>query len=173
MICPLVRLFVMTVSIVQVMNNTSRTLNYNNLVTGYKFDIAPKTQQYENDGWIPSSNFHDDTVPAYDYSEPTSHIELKLDNGPRVDISEDDSRFRIVGPVDGTSERAEDWYGSLESGGQYILRVDEVNDGQAKRAGLSFLKYEDKYKVSAGYIVSQVIQHAGPLVALVLMAIFL
>lgn len=159
----------MPVGIVQVMNNTSRTVHYHNLQTGHKIDIIPKTDQYENNDWIPSSNFHDDTVP---YTS-TSHIEVKLDDGPVVDISDHNWKFHMVGPVDGTSEREEAEYGSLTNGGKYILRLDEVDDGRVKRCAFSFLQYEGKYKVTAGYIAAQLIQHAAPVVALVLMAIFL
>lgn len=159
----------MPVGIVQVMNNTSRTVHYHNLESGHKIDIKPKTYQYENNGWIPSSNFYDDTIPF----SSSSRIEVKLDNGPIVDISDHDWKFRMVGPVDGTGERAEAEYGSLKNGGQYILRLDEVDDGRVKRCAFSFLEYEDKYKVTAGYVAAQLIQHAAPVVALILMAIFL
>ncbi|KIL58325.1 hypothetical protein M378DRAFT_333223 [Amanita muscaria Koide BX008] len=160
----------MTVSIVQVMNNTSRTLHYHNLKNGKKIDIGPKTQQFENNAWIPSSNFYDDEVPSYSSGHS---INVWLENGPTLEITDDKWRFRIVGPVAYTNERAEDWYGTLTSGGQYILRVDEVDDGRSKNCGLSFLTYEDKYRVTAGYIASQLIQHAAPITGMVLMAIFL
>ncbi|KAM6503847.1 hypothetical protein JOM56_000790 [Amanita muscaria] len=160
----------MTVSIVQVMNNTSRTLHYRNLKTGQQIDINPKTQQFENDGWIPSSDFHDDEVPS---RSSIWHINVWLNNGPTVEITDEKWQFRIVGPVAYTNERAEDWYGTLTSGGQYILRVDEIDDGRSKNCGLSFLKYEDKYRVTAGYIASQLIQHAAPITGMILMAIFL
>lgn len=53
------------------------------------------------------------------------------------------------------------------------MRVDEVYDGGNTYAALTFYKYEDKYKVTVSYIALQLIQQAGPIVALVLMAIFL
>ncbi|KAJ4480215.1 hypothetical protein J3R30DRAFT_3470360 [Lentinula aciculospora] len=55
----------MPIGIIQVMNNTSRTLHYRNLESGHTITIKPKTEQYENHGWIPTSIFHDDTVPYY------------------------------------------------------------------------------------------------------------
>ncbi|KIJ59622.1 hypothetical protein HYDPIDRAFT_170696 [Hydnomerulius pinastri MD-312] len=160
---------IMPVGIVQVMNNTSRTLHYHNLESGHNININPKTQQYENDGWIPSSNFHDDRVPF----RSSNHIKVWLDNGPAVEISDDNWKFCIVGPVNYSSETAVYRCGSLDHGGKYILRLDGVDDGKTKNCGLTFLKYEDKYQVTAGHIASQLIQHAAPLVALVLMAIFL
>lgn len=89
-----------------------------------------------------------------------------------MEISDDNWKFRIVGPVDGTSERTEARYGSLVNGGKYILRVDEVNDGKAKWCSFTFLAYEERYKVTVGHIASRLIQHASPIVALVLMSIF-
>ena len=159
----------MPVGIVQVMNNTSRTLHYNNLESGRKIDIPPKSQQHESNGWIPSSNFYDDRVPW----RSSNHINVWLDNGPMVEISDDNWQFSIVGPVPHTGERAEARYGSLSNGGKYILRLDNVDHGAANHCSFTFLAYDDKYRVGAGYIASQVIQHAVPVVALVLMAIFL
>lgn len=159
----------MTVYIVQVVNNTSRTVHYRNLETGHKVDIEPKTDQYENNDWIPSSNYHDDAVPHW----KSSHIEVKLDDGPVVDLSDNNGKFRMVGPVEGTSERAASEYGSQSRSGQYILKLDEVHDGLVKSCGFTFLEYEDKFKVTAGHVASQLIQQAAPVIAMVLMAIFL
>lgn len=160
----------MPIGIVQVMNNTSRALHYKNNESGHKIDIDPKTDQYEDEGLIPSSNFYDDTVPY----KSSDHIDVWLgDDGTKVKIADDNWRFYINGPVDYTSERSELWRGSLDNGGQYILRVDEVNDGGYTYAAITIYKYEDKYNVSASYIALQLIQQAGPVVALVLMAIFL
>src|SRR6188768_1105089 len=159
----------MPVGIVQVMNNTSRTLHYENLESGHKIDIDPRTYQYDHNGWIPSSRFHDDTVPF----RGSNHINVWLNNGPKVEISDNSWKFCLVGPVSYANERAESSYGSLVNGGQYILRLDEINDGWTTNCGFTFLKYEDKYKVTGKYVASQVIQHAVPIIAIVLMAIFL
>jgi len=165
----------MPVGIVQVMNNTSQTLNYENLESGHLITVPAKTQQYENDeGWIPSSNFYDDGVPFYG----SSHIRIWLgdqgaDNSPKAQISDDNWKFHIIGPAPFTSEQFEGTYGSLSNGGQYIMRVDEQKDALSLNVALSFLKYEAQYKVTVGWAVLQTIQNAAPIVAVVLMALFL
>jgi hypothetical protein len=161
----------MPIGIVQVMNNTSRTLHYHNLESCHTIHINPKTQQNGNDGsWIPSSNFYDDTVPF----SSSNHIRIWFDKPDAVvKISDDNWRFRLVGPVPYPSESVEDWYGSMSNGDKFILRMDEVQSGKTMNCGLTILKYEDKYKVTGGSIASQLIQHAVPVVALVLFAIFL
>ena len=160
----------MVVSIVEIANNTSRTVNYHNLESGYEVAIPPKTQQYENNDWVPSSDFKDDWVPYKD----SSHIEVWLDNGPTVEISDDDYQFYMVGPTPGTSERSESWHAFDHDVGRFILRLDEVqNDNGETDCGFTFLKYEDDDYVDAGYITSQLLQAAAVVVPIVLMAIFL
>jgi len=163
----------MVVYIVQVMNNMSRTLHYHNLESGKEISLKPKTQKYENNGWIPSSKYSEDAIPF----RHSNHINVLPKNGyksgPIVEISDDDWKFRIVGPVSYTNERAEVRYGDLGRNDKYILRLDEVHDGKITNVGLTFHKYEDKYKVTADYIATQLIQQLAPVVALVLMAIFI
>ncbi|TDL20799.1 hypothetical protein BD410DRAFT_899300 [Rickenella mellea] len=159
----------MVVYIVQVMNNTSRTLHYHNLESDKKIDIQPKTVRYENNGWIPCSKYYKDAVPY----KATNHINVRLNNGPTAEISDDRWKFGIVGPVSYTNTREEYRVGDLKSGGQYMMRVDEIHDGRETNVGFTFYEYEDKYKVTATYITLQLIQQLGPVVALVLMAIFL
>src|SRR4051812_24149117 len=102
----------MPVGIVQVMNNTSYMLYYNNLESGYTFHIPPKTQQYENDRLIPSSKFYDDTLPWYNSNRPDKHIEIKI-NDVIAKISEKHAKFNIITPVDDLQEGQ---YGSMYNG---------------------------------------------------------
>ena len=80
---------------------------------------------------------------------------------------------KIVDYADHSGEREQHRYGKLDNGGQYIIRVDEVGGGIYRRMSITIYKYEEKLKVTVGYIGLQIIQRATPVVALVLMAIFL
>ncbi|CAB4494533.1 hypothetical protein RhiirA5_356255 [Rhizophagus irregularis] len=157
----------MPVGIVQVMNNTGFKLYYNNIESGRTFEIDPKTQQYENYGWIPCSDFYDDTLP---YASSGKHIKIQLNNYTPMKISDNNWKFKIVGPTGPSGEETEDWYGSLRNGDKYIIRLDEVKDNYGSKFSIMAYEYEDKYKSTGGHIVSQIIQHAAAAFGIVLMA---
>jgi hypothetical protein len=94
----------MPVGIVEVMNSTNYTLSYNNRESGYQFTIGPKTDEYENNDWVPSSNFHDDTLPYYSSGY---YLELKLGDLSPMKISDDKWKFSIVGPTGHAGEEAQ------------------------------------------------------------------
>jgi len=161
----------MVIAIVQVMNNTSKTLHYYNHETQRSLEVKQKTQQYEKRGWIPSSSFHHDQVP---YRCSGFHIDIWLgDAGPRAEIQDDDWKFRIAGPVSYSRKKIVDRYGSLISDGHYILRVDEVRDGRVRNAAFTFLEYRHEFKSVDGHVASRTIQQAAVVVGLVLLTIFL
>ena len=164
---------VMTVEIVQVVNNTAYTLYYHNTESGHGDTVYAKSQDQENKNNIPSSNYYNDTLP-YSSADNNKFLELTLDSYGPIKVQDDNWRFKVTAPVDyekGNVEKSQ--YGSLDDLGKYIIRVDTVQDGYNKYCSLTILKYEDKYKVTAGYIASQLIQQAAPIVALVLLAIFI
>lgn len=159
----------MVVYIVQIMNNTSRALYYNNNESASVGMIGPKDQQMGRNAGIPSSNHRLDPVP---YRTSGNRIKLQFSGSDsQLLLQDDDWEFRIEGPVPYSGTNARGWYGKLEDGAKYILRVDEVVDGMVKCAGLTFLKYEDKYRVSDSRIDSRKIQHATVCVALVLFSL--
>ena len=162
---------IMVVAIVQVANNTSRTANYYNTESEYQAPpISPKTDYYENNNWVPSSDFKDDWVPY----KGSGYIEVWLDDGPKVQISDDNYQFYMVGPTPGTSERSESWHAFDRGVGRFILRLDEVQGSNGEKdCGFTFLKYEDDDNVTVGYIAYGVLQAAAVVVPIVLMAIFL
>ncbi|KAF8957608.1 hypothetical protein BDZ97DRAFT_1762864 [Flammula alnicola] len=165
----------MPVAIVQVVNNTSRTVNYQNTRTGYKISVPPRPTQW-NPNWLPSSSFSNDTTPF----RGTGRVEVWLsepgDNtkkGPTVEISDHNWQFSMVGPVSYSQPqtRVESWHGNLSNGGQYILRLDEAYDGRT-RCAFTFLRYRNWLKFESGYITSQSLGEAAVVAGLILMAIF-
>jgi len=160
----------MPVSIVQVINYANGTLHYHNLKSGYKFDVAENTLGPEASGLIPSSNFYNDPVPLRQGTDD-DRIKVWLDDGPRVDISDYDFQFYVSGPVRYAEGNLADLYGDLEDGGKYILRLDEIYDGGTRTCGFTFLKYEEKLRVTTGYIGMWDIQHATSIAALISMTI--
>jgi len=156
----------MPVSIVQVMNNTTRTLHYYNRESGHGFDLDPKPEYYINDGLIPCSNYYDDQVP----SQKSGQIAVKMGDGPNAQISDDNLQFCIAGFfICGGSWYAEDRFGPLDNGGKYILRLDEFASPGCGSFSLTFLLYEDQFRVTRRYIDCQSIQHAVPAVTAILM----
>src|SRR5688572_14227665 len=147
----------MPAGIVYVANNTSRTLYYHNIESDYKFFIKPKEEKYENNDWVPISNFRDDTIPFHSSGR---YIEIKLDNSPPIKISDDKYQFTLVGYL-GVNDREEtqQWYVPLENGEKYIIRVDEIIENGIRMPAITILKYdEDKFKkVEAGYVIAQIL----------------
>lgn len=147
------RISIMPVRIVQVTNNTNHTLHYHNNETGHNILISPKTE----DGMIPTSDYHDDTVPFSD----KNNIIVKLDDGLAVEISDHNGELRVVGPINGTGEREDTKFDTLEDGGQYVLRVDE--GGEEKTCYFSLLEYGDEDEYTAGFSGSAMGRHSGKL----------
>ncbi|KAF2839163.1 hypothetical protein M501DRAFT_764739 [Patellaria atrata CBS 101060] len=162
----------MPVGIAQVVNNTSSTLYYHNTESGHNDTVYAKSRDQENNSYIPSSNTTDDTLP---YASSGHYLKLTVGGYAPIKISDDDWKFKIVAPVDygGGGGESEAWYGSLDNGSRYIIRVDEVKDEYNKYCSVTILKYQDRCEVTAGYIALQVIQQAAPIVAMVLLAIFI
>jgi len=133
----------MPVGVVQVINDTSRTLNYHNTETGKKISVPPKVTKLQEDGLIPSSDYYDDTVPF----QSSGHIKISLDNAPGVEISDKDWRLSFRNAVN------EDPKVSLslnfDNGDKFMLYVGEV---WKERPVLFVFKFEDKCKADGGHI---------------------
>lgn len=114
----------MPIRIIQVTNVTNHTLHCHNIETGHNILIVPKTE----DGTIPTSDYHDDTIPLSD----KNHIIVKLDDRLVVEITDHNGELHVVGPINGTGERADAKFDTLKDGVQSVLREDE--DGRKRRA---------------------------------------
>jgi len=157
----------MPVGIVQVMNNTKYTLHYKNNESGHTIDLDPKSQDCCDNNTIPCSDFYDDTVPY----KSSDHIDVWLDNGTKIEISDVGWQFYLNGPAANTKVSEGDQYGSLDNGGQYILRVDKVDDGKSINAGITIYKYARRYKSSDGCVGATLISDADVCVGTLLMNI--
>ncbi|RYP53586.1 hypothetical protein DL768_001450 [Monosporascus sp. mg162] len=160
----------MGAGIVRVMNNTNHTLHYHNTESGVKFDIGPKTDQYENNDWIPSSDYKYDSLPSYSSGKS---IQVSIADLTPMLVTNDGGKFSIVYPTENSGETAQNRSGDVNSGWEYIIRMDQLEERTVKKAAMSIYKYEAPLGVTPGYIALQLIQQAAPIVVLVLMAIFL
>lgn len=159
----------MPVGIMQVLNNTSSNIHYNNKESGHNFDLGAKTEQYENNGWIPSSGTKDDTLPWYDSGRDDKHIEIKVGTA-LLKLSERDSQFYYIYSVDHGS--AEKYLGSLTNGGQYVVRFDGVKEPSGNQElSVSIYYYQDKLKTGSGYVFASLLQNVSANVASILMSI--
>jgi hypothetical protein len=157
----------MPVGIVQVMNNTNKTLHYKNNESGHTINLDPKSHDCCNNCTIPCSDFYDDTVPY----KSSNHIDAWLDDGIKVEISDDDWKFYVCGPAAYSKESEGNRYGSLANGGKYILRVDKVDDGKSQNAGITIYKYDAAYKSCDGCVGATLISDAEVCVGTLLMHI--
>ncbi|KDR68276.1 hypothetical protein GALMADRAFT_215940 [Galerina marginata CBS 339.88] len=144
----------MPVAIVRVVNNTSRTVNYQNTRTGYNVTVPPRPRHWDGNRF-PSSNFSNDTTPF----RGTGRVEVWLSDtsdatkkGPTVEISDHNWRFSFIGP--------------------YILRLDEAFDGRTTRCAFTVLRHRNWLKFEPGFITSQSLGAAGIVAAQNFMAIF-
>ncbi|KDR84640.1 hypothetical protein GALMADRAFT_1341196 [Galerina marginata CBS 339.88] len=139
----------MPIGLVEVANNTAHTVHYKNQESGWEFSVQPKTAQYENNGWVPTSPFHNDTIP---YKSSNRSIIVTIDNGHQVAITDDYYKIRTIG-----NSRPEQWTGSFDNGDKFVLRIDDQNG-----INYSFIKYEDKlHTTDGGFIVFSVLQGAA------------
>lgn len=143
----------MPIRIIQVTNNTNDTHHCHNIETGHNILIVPKTE----DGSIPTSDYHDDTIPLSD----KNHIIVKLDDRLAVEISDHNGELRVVRPINGTGERADAKFDTLKDGVQSVLREDE--DGEEKTCHFSLLEYGDEDEYTAGFTGSAMGRHSGKL----------
>ena len=159
----------MPVGIMQVLNNTSSTIRYHNYESGHKFELKAKTQQYENDGWIPSSDTKNDTLPWYDSNRNDKHIEIKVGTA-QLKLSERDAQFYYVYWVDHGD--VEKYLGRLTNGARYVVRFDGVQEPDGSRGlSVSIYNYEDKLETTLGYVAASLLHNISANVASVLMAI--
>jgi len=151
----------MAIGIVQVVNNTSTGIRYTNSESGHGFSVDAKTTELAKAQLIPSSSYHYDQVP---YKSSGKVIEIRPQGGEsrQLQITDDNYKFNITGYYDSSFVESSDRFGSLVSGGKYILRIDEVHDGISKRLGFSFLKYNDDCKAADNAVSSRVLQRAEP-----------
>ncbi|KDR77659.1 hypothetical protein GALMADRAFT_138730 [Galerina marginata CBS 339.88] len=158
----------MPVGIVEVINNTTGLLHYQNLKSGYTFTLPPLSHaQADSDAWLPKSTFHDDTVP---YKSSGKYINVWINNGPKVEISDDNWMFSLVVPTDNL-DKAEKKVASLSNGGQYILKVDQA---AWKQGSVDFIKYEySKFQATdAGFVISQTLLQSSPTIGQALLDLF-
>ncbi|RHZ51793.1 uncharacterized protein CDV56_104088 [Aspergillus thermomutatus] len=89
-----------------------------------RITVPPKSQQQENNDWIPAESC-DDWVP---YADTGNYIEVTIGDSAPVHISDDDYRWKFVDYPDGdTREGNESWVEGLEAT-QYVLLFKEVEE---------------------------------------------
>jgi hypothetical protein len=160
----------MVCAFVRVVNNTNTYVHYYNTERQKRITVPPKSEQQENNDWIPAESC-DDWVP-YEKKDG-DYIEVCLGNSGPVRISDDNYRWKFVNYPDGDArEGNEFWVKGLEPT-QYVLLFQPVNRGGHTQAAISIYKYDSQSMGTTGYIIASVLQSAAPVVALVLMAIFL
>jgi hypothetical protein len=162
----------MPVGIAQLLNNTNFKLHYHNTESKLEFDVPVKTTQYENNGWIPSSDTTDDTLPWYNDDDPEDHIiRIKVGDNQDLKFSEKDAKFRVSYPTSNGYETIS--MGGLDNGARYVIRLDEsLRLDSGSILSVSIYKYDDTLKASSGYIAASLLLSAGTVVAAALMAIF-
>jgi len=172
----------MPTRIVRVVNNTCITLQYHNTESDHKTVLksswARSHREHNTDGPLPTSDFHDDTVPWHPqlYRDRNTDKFIKISFGQaEIYIMVLRNRFCFVGPVYSTvpaGTYTDGIYGDyLPKDGQYVLRVDEAVEGKTNVARLTILKYdEEKYTVTNGCIESSALESmdivAGPVTML-------
>lgn len=162
----------MPVGIMQVLNNTTSTISYNNRESEYTFTLGAKAQQYENDGYIPSSDTKDDTLPWYDANRDDKCIEIQVGTA-LLKLSERDAQFYVSYWVDQGGDASMS-LGSLTNGGRYVVRFDGVKQPNGRHElSVTIYNYQDKLATGAGYIVASLLYHISANVAAILMAILL
>ena len=158
----------MTVKIIQVLNNTTENLHYHNHESGLSFDLNAKSGKYENNNWIPGSDYHNDEVPNKD----SSYIKITIGNKAPIKISYYKWKLSVVDYPDGdTREGVERLIGELEGDEKLVLRVDwlKVSDIQA---ALTVLPVDDAlHRTDAGYVASSSLLSLGSIVGNAIVAI--
>ncbi len=162
--------FIMPVGISQVFNNTSYNLQYHNNESKHGFKVPPKTDRYEKEDCIPSSNYKDDTLPWYDYNDYDNNIiAIKFGYMSPINICENNAQFRVSYPTGHLGEYAEKHCGKLRNGRQYILRFDEITDNGCVKLSLMIYVYESKLQTRAGHVGTSLLLHATVAVRIVIL----
>ncbi|KDR77655.1 hypothetical protein GALMADRAFT_209935 [Galerina marginata CBS 339.88] len=163
----------MPVGIVEVINNTTGVLHYQNEESGYTFPPINPLSHFSGgvDAWLPKSTFHDDRVP---FRSSGKFINVWINDGPKMQISDNDWHFSVIGPFEHSVDRVESRVGvdGLCNGCQYILKVDQAG---AKQAYFDFIKYErSKFQTTdAGQVISNTLLETTPTIGQALLDIIL
>ncbi|KAF3059508.1 hypothetical protein GL218_04974 [Daldinia childiae] len=159
----------MTIKIVQVVNNTSETLRYENLESKYSVEIKPKNPNWENNDWIPCSAYREDTVPT---ERSGKFIRITVGKRAPFKLSDDRWRFSFVDyPDSDTREGVQRWFGSFDGGEKLVLRVDGLRNLDKTQVATTIYKADESLGV--GYVTAAVLSNLATAVSLVLMAVFL
>ncbi|KAI1213156.1 uncharacterized protein F4807DRAFT_413085 [Annulohypoxylon truncatum] len=160
----------MTIKIVQVVNNTCETVRYENLQSGYSVQVKPKDpKKWENNDWIPCSDYHEDTVPT---KSSGKYIRITVGDKVPFKLSDDRWTFSFVDYPDGdTREGNERRLGTFEGGEKLVLRVDGLENLDKVQVATTIYKVDES--LGAGHVTASVLSSLATAVSLVLMAVFL
>jgi hypothetical protein len=156
----------MGVHIVELVNNTYHTLRYHNTKTGYKVKVEPKdTKHWENNDWVPSSDYHLDTVPKYTQPpELSDSVEIEVQQESRswtfckiadYRLTEWSIRQPAEGEAGWVDVKPDEGSHDLEDGESYVVRI---NEDEAGKVHLFIYKYIPKLGAQAGHVSSSILE---------------
>ncbi|KAH6653137.1 hypothetical protein BKA67DRAFT_659779 [Truncatella angustata] len=158
-------------TIVRVLNNTNYELTYHNTQSGKKEKVPVKSDRYENEDWVPGSDYASDPLPDYTTNKA---VEVSLGSMSPMKFSNEDGNFSIVYPNEyGEAVQVRPKNAKAVNGKEYVIRINAVRETETVSKAEAYIYEYNSDLGKTGYIVASVLQSAAVVVALVLMAIFL